>query len=149
MDERSVNRDKYAKLLASLVKESYSVRVHVYGLSMFPFFLPGDEVFVVNIQNKKPKIGDVIFFHSRTGIVAHRILKIYEKEIVTKGDGLLKKDTPISFDDVLGVVVMHFRKKHEIIYSKNKRFNKTVAFFSPLIGIISFPLARIWNKYIR
>jgi signal peptidase I len=136
-------------VLLQLLNDQLMVDVPVYGLSMFPFYLPGDVIRVRKISFEKLKKGDVIVFEKNNRLVAHRLLYL-DKEIrsaVSKGDGLIKKDAILSKADIIAVVMLHTRKGAQIKWCNSSVVKKIIAFVSPLLGYIFHPLSFVWRKY--
>ncbi len=85
------------------------------GHSMNPALNAGDKMIVKEIGNiKEIKVGDIIAYKTlniyfplnAAGIVAHRVYRIIDNRIITKGDNNKKIDKQkIKFDDVIGIVV--------------------------------------------
>jgi len=72
---------------------------------MRPLIRNGDCLTVSPVDHLK--IGDIVFFFSTTGrLVVHRINKIKNNLIITKGDAVLGEDYPVKREAVLGKVVM-------------------------------------------
>lgn len=140
----------FGKTFIAFLQENRYVDVPVYGLSMFPFFLPGDIVRVEKADQYNLKPGNVIVFTVNNKLVAHRLLAVdFNTEVVTtKGDGLVKKDGLLKLDDIHGVVVQHYRKGKVMRLINNCLVKKVIRFFSPVIGFITFPLSRIWNRFL-
>ena len=136
--------------MALLQKEHY-VDVPVYGLSMFPFYLPGDMVRVEKAHPGNLKKGNVIVFTNNGQLVAHRLLKYDAKRgaVLAKGDGLIKKDRLLSQQHVHAVVIRHYRKKKEIVFINRKNIKRFIAQISPYIGRLTFYSALVWNKFFR
>ncbi len=133
-----------------LEKDMY-VEIPVYGLSMFPFYLPGDTVRIKKATKENIKIGEVVIFNSSYKIIAHRLIKINNSfsVITTKGDGLKYFDKPIPFDKVKGVVVKHYRNGKVINRYKSNKFKLLITKITPLTGHIFFIAGRFWNKFFN
>lgn len=75
----------------------------VTGTSMVPSLLPGD--FVVGVRGK-PAAGDVVVFESPNGrLVVHRVVRVGDGWVLTKGDNCEIPDDPVPPERVLCVVV--------------------------------------------
>lgn len=81
--------------------------------------------------------------------MAHRLLAVdhSKQTVLSKGDGLLRKDEIFSLAHVHGVVIHHFRKGRELRFVNYKATKLFISFVSPGIGRITFLLGRVWNKY--
>ena len=70
------NREIISSAFISALQKQSGVDISVYGLSMFPYYLPGDKVRVQKIRCELLKVGDVIVFIKNKKLIAHRLLKI-------------------------------------------------------------------------
>ncbi len=148
MKDNQKDRFLFSNTFNSLLKEGIEVDVPVYGYSMFPFFLPGDIVRVALVDVMQLKSGDVVVFKANHKLVLHRLLKVdvAQQCLVCKGDGLIKKDPAVIFENYLGVVKKHYRNSKLIKSTGVTRF--LMARISPVAGIVLFFLCRIRNKII-
>lgn len=81
------------------IKNGHAVQTLASGYSMFPFLRKGDILTVEPIPMNKIKRGDVVVFEMEENWIAHRVIKIRNRE---KGlEFLLRGDTCISFDPVV------------------------------------------------
>jgi signal peptidase I len=76
--------------------------------SMLPTIKEGDWICFVDYnkykEKNKLKIGDIITFKYKDERITHRIIKINDKWIITKGDNNKMEDEPINYNQVLNVV---------------------------------------------
>jgi len=142
------NKQVINKTFLSLLDKNLFVDIPVYGLSMFPFYLPGDIVRVENSNSVNLKVGNVVVFYRNDRLVAHRLIKVeFSRDLaITKGDGLIKKDNILNIRDVRGVVISHFRKGVDVRLVDYPFFKRLLVCFSPLMGYINYPLSRLWYK---
>jgi signal peptidase I len=76
------------RLEHNLVK---SINIVIASNSMSPFLRRGDTVFIVSCNNYE--VGDVIaYMHWEKSITVHRIIRITNNLIYTKGDNNLEED---------------------------------------------------------
>jgi len=107
----------FSSLSQPLFHQSWGLKM-VQGPSMEPVFNSGDLVFVIphipGIQ-EKPKVGDIIVFEASTDegfkqTMIHRINKIKDRKIYTKGDNVQKTDQegggwkPLSENEIQGII---------------------------------------------
>ena len=143
------NKTLFGETFIALLQKEHYVEVPVYGLSMFPFYLPGDIVRVERAHPGNLKKGNVIVFTNNKQLVAHRLLK-YDAEsgtVLAKGDGLIAKDRLLSEQNVHAVVVRHYRLGKEKIFINRKGVKLFIALVSPFMGRFTFYSARVWNKF--
>ena len=76
--------------------------------SMWPALKTGDLVFIQGIKSKNDvKMGDIIVYHNQKGFTIHRIIKLNEGTVVTKGDANNINDTPITYEEIVGKALMY------------------------------------------
>lgn len=79
--------------------------------SMWPALKQGDMVFIQGIKSKDEiKIGDIIVYKNESlnagpSFTIHRVVKINEDTIVTKGDANDVQDDPVGWQEVIGKAV--------------------------------------------
>lgn len=149
MSDTVRNKILFGETFKALLQKEHYVDVPVYGLSMFPFYLPGDIVRVERAQDGNLKKGNVIVFTNNNQLVAHRLLK-YDPEngtVLAKGDGLIIKDRVFSVENVHAVVIHHYRLGKEKVFINRSGVKRFIARISPFIGRLTFYSARVWNKF--
>ena len=151
MTDKARNKQLFKETFFSILDNGQEVELPVYGLSMFPFYLPGDVVRVIKANESNLNVGDMIVFVSGGKIIAHRLIKLTKdkKSVLPKGDGLPVADRDMQIEEVLGVVVRHFRNNKEIKWSHSQRVKKVIAFASPVMGYFYFYVGVVWNKFRR
>lgn len=71
--------------------------------SMWPTLKEGDIVLIQGVDSIDDlKVGDIIAFRHKDGMAIHRIIKIEDAKVTTRGDANSKPDEPITFEDVIG-----------------------------------------------
>lgn len=58
---------------------------------------------------KKINENDIITYIENNSVITHRIIKINNEEITTKGDANNTEDEPITKDDIIGKVIFTFK----------------------------------------
>lgn len=109
--------------------------LEVVSGSMEPTFDVGD-IIIINQKEKNYKEKDIITFKDENGTyVTHRIAKITDKGIATKGDANRSTDEGyIERNDIIGVYVMRISKVGYIIKSIKNPITLILIF---IIGVIS------------
>ena len=107
--------------LGDFVKERLthggSVEITVTGNSMFPLFVNKRDMVVLS-PVKKLKKRQICFYQTESGqYLLHRIVKIFDGEVVFLGDNRLDLETPLKKDRVYGVVTEYVRR------GKRKKIN--------------------------
>ena len=94
---------------------SYSLKVEhpmaaITSSSMWPALKQGDLVLIKGVDKEELGIGDVVVYSNEKGFTIHRIVKLNEKTLITKGDANNVNDNPIKYEQVVGRIV-EFRDK--------------------------------------
>ena len=72
--------------------------------SMWPALKTGDLVFIQAVNKEQLEVGDIIVYDNKINntFTIHRIVKLGEESITTKGDANFGEDAPVRYDDVIG-----------------------------------------------
>jgi len=98
------------KGLSYLLKTDYPMASITSG-SMWPVLKKGDLIFIKGVNNKgEIQLDDIIVFQNEKGFTIHRVTKLDENTLVTKGDANNVSDKPIEYEDVIGELLT-FNKK--------------------------------------
>jgi signal peptidase I len=91
-------------VVASLLENKHT-RLRVIGSSMQPLIQKGDWV-IINpyIGDDEPKLGEIVLIDRGVDFVLHRISKINNQEIITKGDWTKEPDPPVNKKQIIGYV---------------------------------------------
>ena len=112
----------------SLVKEGRNLKIEARGYSMFPTIKPGYTVIIKSYNNiEEAATGDIIAWLRDNEITLHRLIHIYEsnniKYFITRGDGALSSDLPVSYNDIIGKAIY--------LENKNQRWEPDSIIFIP------------------
>lgn len=92
------------KFLTWKLQTNYPMAAITSG-SMWPVLKEGDLVFIEGVKDKSQiQIGDIIVFKNRVNnnLTIHRVVKMNEDDLVTKGDANFNEDAPTVYSDVIG-----------------------------------------------
>jgi signal peptidase I len=138
---------KLKDLSEDLLTDGYQVRIKASGLSMFPFISTGDRITIS--PPKDLTIGDIIVFNRGGQMVAHKLVKVFEKNgtryYLTRGDSSLRLDQPITAGEILGKVTgierarLSFARRVLLFIFPAVRFGR-------LNAVLVFALTRIRNN---
>jgi signal peptidase I len=107
-DLRDSEHGMKCELAAQVLRSFGTLRLEVNGLSMLPTVWPGDTLFIERRKMGEIAAGEIILFARGDKLVAHRVLHkrmvADETYAITRGDGLLSADEPVSSADLLGRV---------------------------------------------
>lgn len=84
--------------------------------SMWPTLKEGYLIFIKSVPKEKLEVGDIIVYRNNLGFTIHRIVKLSEDGLTTKGDANFQNDTPIKYEDVVGRTLTVFDKQVYIPY---------------------------------
>lgn len=74
--------------------------------SMWPALKSGDMVLIKGVSDKgEVEVGDIIVYQNRRGFTIHRITKINDNSVITKGDANNTSDPAITYDQIIGKTV--------------------------------------------
>jgi len=90
------------KGLAYVLKTDHPMASITSG-SMWPSLKRGDLILIKGVEGRdEVKVGDIVVYTNPKGFTIHRIVEINGNSLVTKGDANNVKDTPITFDEIIG-----------------------------------------------
>lgn len=103
------------KALVYVLKTDYPMASITSG-SMWPALKQGDLVLIKGINSKDDiKVGDIIVYQNPStdstgsgqvpGFTIHRVERLKENTLITKGDANNVSDSPIKYEDVIGKAV--------------------------------------------
>ncbi|HKV23586.1 MAG TPA: signal peptidase I [Candidatus Acidoferrum sp.] len=105
-------------LLAEALGLNGSIRLPATGTSMVPAIHPGDTLTIHPVKECEVAVGDLVVFAAEEALVVHRVVRISkqtgERQLVTRGDRLLRDDAPTPWNNVLGRVVQIKRRNHTV-----------------------------------
>ena len=100
------------QLFSELLESGYKLRLQVTGASMSPFLKTGSYVTLFKIPVSKLRIGDIVFCQCDDGsFKLHRLIRVKNQKLITKGDALHAFDPPFEKADYRGKVtrIEHYR----------------------------------------
>lgn len=113
-----VNLSEVSFLLEEQLNSGSKVKFKTKGRSMYPLLIDGRDSVILKKKQSYRKNDVVLFKNANNDYVLHRIKKINNNEIITRGDALTKNDTPITKDNIIATAVS-FERKGKEISSKN------------------------------
>lgn len=114
-----------------LLEQGYTVRFSAPGRSMLPTIKDGETITVEPAIAASIKLGDIILYRNRTGVIAHRVMRIEQTgkcdlRFIPRGDAMAVSDPPVDADQVLGRVVSVRRNGRNVRVSGAKaKFYRT------------------------
>lgn len=91
--------------LSYILKSEYPMAA-ITSSSMWPVLKKGDMVFIKGIGDKgEIMVGDIVVYQNALGFTIHRVEKLNEDTLVTKGDANNTSDSPVQYEDVIGKTV--------------------------------------------
>jgi signal peptidase len=110
----------FPDITAELLEEGHSIRFQAPGRSMHPTIRDGETIIVEPVTPSSVKVGDIILYRSKTGVIAHRVIQIKRDKIgalpsssslspncffILRGDASANRDFPVEREQILGKVV--------------------------------------------
>jgi hypothetical protein len=93
-------------------------RLAYRGESMQGIFREGDCLWIEPIPFQEVRVGDVVAFTSGAKTVAHRVVAVGDRGLLTRGDAAMGPDpSPVTPDHLLGKVVMRERRGKRCVIS--------------------------------
>ena len=82
------------------------IKLKIFGKSMFPSIREGDELTIEVYKDEcfSLELGDIITFYDEEALTTHRVIKVGENDVVTKGDFSLYSEI-VKKSDVVGKVI--------------------------------------------
>jgi signal peptidase I len=80
---------------------------------MHPTIRAGERVLLEPVCCR-PRPGQIIAFRRRSRIFVHRVVRVADSGIVTRGDAMLSCDEPVSWDSVIGTVTAVERNRRVV-----------------------------------
>ena len=94
--------NQFEPTLRAVLTAGHGARFRVEGDSMHPVIRSGEYVKVMPCTVSKLRRGDVILAATGRGLTAHRIVRISERGIITRGDNSLRSDPMVEPGNILG-----------------------------------------------
>jgi signal peptidase I len=136
--------------ISAKIRASGSACFRVLGASMFPWIRSGDFVFVRRSALESASVGEVILYERNQRLFVHRVIRRLADEsagrgtslLITKGDALDGKDTPVLEAEFLGRVTrIHRGQRHIDLESLGRIIlGRSLAFVSPASFLVYRPL---------
>jgi hypothetical protein len=132
----------FPNLISDLLADGHAVKFRAPGNSMYPTICDSDEVTVTPIDAASIKKGDIILYRNKSGVTAHRVIRITKKNAnshqnselkpqssastsqssdlspqscyILRGDAAIVFDDPVGADQILGKVTLVERKGRRI-----------------------------------
>jgi signal peptidase I len=129
------NTDLFSELLEETLNRGHSIRFRAPGDSMYPTIRNGDVITVTPTETAFITIGDIILYRHKSGVTAHRVIRITKRDahhsqhsalrpqtsdlrpqsyFILRGDAAVVFDDPVSADQILGKVTLVERSGRRI-----------------------------------
>lgn len=127
----------FPRFLSWKLGTNYPIAAVTSG-SMWPELKRGDLVLIQGASKESIGVGDIVVWQQggssansgQAGFIIHRVVKLSEEGVITKGDGNFKEDLLVDWDKVVGKAITRGGK----------------AFRAPYLGFMSIIGADIRNK---
>ncbi len=132
------------ELVADALRAGAETRVRVMGTSMLPALWPGD-ILVVRGAADAPAAGDVVLFLRDGRLFAHRVVRITQTELITRGDALADRDPPVRASEVLGLVVEVIRDGSHPLPAAPPSYRQRIVAFAIRRSEAAYRLVLRWH----
>ena len=89
-------------VIVDLLARGHAVRFRARGHSMHPIIRCDDYLLVEPASRFEP--GDVVLMLAERGLTAHRVVRVDERQVITRGDNAPDFDPPLDRTRILGRV---------------------------------------------
>lgn len=96
----------FENTVSDLLRRGVPVRFQAKGDSMYPSIRCGEHVHVSPAEAETLRVGDVVLARARRGLTAHRVVKLHDNSVITRGDNALGRDAVLEHDAVIGRVTL-------------------------------------------
>lgn len=127
-----------------MLKSIKKVETIAHGNSMYPFLKNGTKI-ILNPVFDNLNLGDVIVFEIKNRVLMHRIIRIEDEIITTKGDFNFKPDENIKKNQVLGKLDTIFKNDVAVNFYDYK---KPVKFWLQF-NLYAWPLVLIMRIILK
>lgn len=98
------------KGLVYVLKTDYPM-ASITSASMWPTLKKGDLVLIKGIEDKNNiELNDIVVYRNEKGFTIHRVVKLNENTLITKGDANNVNDSPVEYNQIIGKI-LNFRNK--------------------------------------
>lgn len=98
------------KGLVYVLKTDYPM-ASITSASMWPTLKKGDLVLIKGIEDKNNiELNDIVVYRNEKGFSIHRVVKLNENTLITKGDANNVNDSPVEYNQIIGKI-LNFRNK--------------------------------------
>ncbi len=80
------------------------------GASMHPFLPDGTAVMIRPLPGRPPRIGEVVLVPWGADVALHRVVRVRDGVVTTRGDGCSFEDPPVAVAAVKGVAIHAIRR---------------------------------------
>lgn len=136
-------------VIRDLLDEGQEVELPVFGLSMFPFLLPGTAIRLKKAAFSQLRRGDIVFFERQEQMVLHRVIIKKEDYLQCKGDSLMKRDPKLTADSFFAkMTAFSYRNKWLDCTCLRFRLFKQIMLMVPWgLGCFLHPLSFVWYRF--
>ena len=104
LHKMQINHAELSALAEQVLQAGKQFSFSAYGSSMSPFIRDGDIVFLE--QPSIYEVGDVAMLRGDSGLLLHRIVRIDDEGVTTRGDGMSQSDPGVApYSALLGKVI--------------------------------------------
>lgn len=111
----------FLNISEELLESGYSIEFQATGNSMHPTIKDGEMITVQPLRISDIKAGDVVLYRNQTGVIAHRVVRVEQRDhiqLILRGDASETFDAPVDAHQILGKVISTTRADKKIALNK-------------------------------
>jgi signal peptidase I len=147
----SMSNAGFAELMATVLQKGAPFRFKASGGSMSPFIRDGDVISIASLDQKGPRVGDVVAFThpDKEHLFVHRVVGKHQSTFLIQGDNpACSPDGLIPAGDLIGKVIKVERDGRTVVFGIGPE-RVLIAYFSR-VGLLSILLKlKVALKRIR
>jgi polysaccharide biosynthesis/export protein len=105
----------FLDISSELLQSGYSIEFQANGNSMYPAIKNGEMITVQPVEISNIKAGDVVLYRNQNRVIAHRVVRVKDSQVILRGDSVQTFDAPIYAHQILGKVISTRHAWKEII----------------------------------
>ncbi len=105
------------RALSSALNTPYPMAAITSG-SMWSALKEGDLVLIQGVPKDEIRVGDIVVYRNGTGggFTIHRVVRLEEETLVTKGDANFSEDAPVRYESLVGKNLTFFGRPVRLPY---------------------------------
>jgi hypothetical protein len=142
------------ELVVGRLRESGTIKFHIYTSCMVPALIPGDHLIVKGVTEKLPEIGSIVMRRYGSTWVAHRLVHLKRSSHgycpITKGDNVYCADSArdLSNPECIVITVIRGDRKIDLSSTRARLIGRSIASLSFFQAILYQPSPKFFRRLI-